>query len=151
MRVRDRNGHDPPRTTMTTSVLDLTGMTCAGCARRIERALRAVDGVAAAEVNFATQQARVEFDAGKVSGSALAAAVEEAGFGVLRPTAQATGRFHQRDGAAAAALIIARKRSLRSAAVARAPVFGRENAELHAKNAVLRNLFHVKQISTCFT
>ena len=37
-------------------------MTCASCVARNERALRKVDGVASAEVNFATEKATVTFD-----------------------------------------------------------------------------------------
>lgn len=72
--------------------LDVTGMTCAACARRIEHALKKVEGVAAAEVNFATQQARVEFDAAKVKPTQLAAAVVEAGYGVVAAEAATGGR-----------------------------------------------------------
>ena len=38
--------------------LDITGMTCASCANRIERKLNKLDGVEAT-VNFATEKARV--------------------------------------------------------------------------------------------
>ncbi|MEO6595591.1 MAG: heavy metal translocating P-type ATPase, partial [Planctomycetota bacterium] len=87
----------PPPTTPTTdagasSVLDVTGMTCAACALRIERALRAVPGVASARVNFATQQARVDYDKSLVQRAALEASVQAAGYGVLSPMEKATGR-----------------------------------------------------------
>ena len=42
--------------------LEVTGMTCASCVRRIEKALGRVDGVAEANVNLATEQAHVVFD-----------------------------------------------------------------------------------------
>jgi Cu+-exporting ATPase len=41
--------------------LALDGMTCAACAARIEKALNRVPGVEA-EVNFATESARVRYD-----------------------------------------------------------------------------------------
>ena len=49
---------------VTTEHVDLpiTGMTCASCANRIERRLNELDGVSAT-VNYATEQATVEFDA----------------------------------------------------------------------------------------
>jgi Cu+-exporting ATPase len=72
--------------------LDVTGMTCAACARRIERALKKVEGVVAAEVNFATQQARVEFDATKVKPTQLDAAVVDAGYGLVAADASSGGR-----------------------------------------------------------
>lgn len=46
-----------------TEILHVTGMSCAGCAGRAERALSAVEGVSKAEVNFATHDAHVTFDA----------------------------------------------------------------------------------------
>ena len=46
--------------------LQLTGMTCAACAARIEKVLNRADGVEAA-VNFATETAHVEFDADKAT------------------------------------------------------------------------------------
>ncbi|TXD75232.1 heavy-metal-associated domain-containing protein, partial [Ralstonia pseudosolanacearum] len=39
--------------------LEIEGMTCAACAGRVERALRAVPGVTQASVNLATERARV--------------------------------------------------------------------------------------------
>src|SRR5690606_23617711 len=43
----------------TEVVLPIEGMTCASCVRRVERSLAKVPGVAAANVNFATEQAVV--------------------------------------------------------------------------------------------
>ncbi|MEH6564882.1 MAG: heavy metal translocating P-type ATPase [Halopseudomonas sp.] len=43
----------------TTRVLQLQGMSCASCVGRVERALQTVPGVQHAEVNLASQQARV--------------------------------------------------------------------------------------------
>ncbi len=60
----------------------LTGMSCAVCVRRIERALDAVPGVEAASVNFATGRATVHYDATRTAPAELAAAVERAGYGV---------------------------------------------------------------------
>ncbi|MEZ5825517.1 MAG: cation transporter, partial [Geminicoccaceae bacterium] len=58
--------------------LAITGMTCAGCAGRVERALKAVPGVDAADVNLALDTAEVRGEAGI---EALVAAVSGAGFG----------------------------------------------------------------------
>ncbi|HNQ08322.1 MAG TPA: heavy metal translocating P-type ATPase [Tetrasphaera sp.] len=63
--------------------LELTGMTCASCANRIERKLNKLDGVAAS-VNYATERAHVRF-AETVSPDALVAAVEAAGYGATIP------------------------------------------------------------------
>jgi Cu+-exporting ATPase len=70
---------------MATTELELTGMTCASCANRIERKLNKLDGVTAT-VNYATEKARVEFP-DSVSTSDLVAAVESAGYGAAVPSA----------------------------------------------------------------
>src|SRR6266545_4451103 len=59
--------------------LQLTGMTCAACAARIEKVLNRTEGVRAA-VNFATETAHVEFDADKASAQTLIDAVRSAGY-----------------------------------------------------------------------
>jgi Cu+-exporting ATPase len=60
--------------------LDLTGMSCASCAARVETTLNKLDGVTAT-VNFATEKASVEFDASSSSPPELVAAVESIGYG----------------------------------------------------------------------
>jgi Cu+-exporting ATPase len=60
--------------------LGLTGMTCAACAARIEKALNRLPGVAA-NVNFATETASVGFDPAQASPDQLLAAVTRAGYG----------------------------------------------------------------------
>jgi Cu+-exporting ATPase len=58
--------------------LEITGMTCASCVRRVEHALAAVPGVAAATVNLAAGSADVTL-ARPVEAGALVTAVAEAG------------------------------------------------------------------------
>ena len=41
--------------------LGISGMTCASCVGRVERALRKVPGVQEASVNLATESARIAF------------------------------------------------------------------------------------------
>jgi Cu+-exporting ATPase len=65
--------------------LPITGMTCASCANRVERKLNKLDGVTAA-VNYATETASVEFDAG-IAVEQLVDAVEDAGYGAVLPAA----------------------------------------------------------------
>jgi Cu+-exporting ATPase len=72
----------------------VTGMTCASCVRRVEKALGKVEGVSDANVNLATENARVRYDPDVASVDALRAAVEKAGYGVgempaVRPPATA--------------------------------------------------------------
>ncbi|MGM0664346.1 MAG: heavy metal translocating P-type ATPase [Thermodesulfobacteriota bacterium] len=66
--------------------LPVTGMTCANCAASIERALnRKVPGVLSASVNFATESAVVEYLPSMTDLDEITAAVEKAGYGVIRP------------------------------------------------------------------
>jgi Cu+-exporting ATPase len=68
--------------------LPITGMTCASCANRIERKLNKLDGVTAT-VNFATEQAAVEFDPADVTPEDLVAAVESVGYAAELPAVEA--------------------------------------------------------------
>jgi Cu+-exporting ATPase len=63
--------------------LPITGMTCAACARRIERRLTKTPGVASANVNFATGRATVEYDPARTGVRQFVSAVEEIGYGVI--------------------------------------------------------------------
>jgi P-type Cu+ transporter len=63
---------------MTTTELDLRGMSCASCAARIEGALNRLDGVRAA-VNFALERAHVQHESA-VSAGDLIRAVESTGY-----------------------------------------------------------------------
>ncbi len=60
----------------------VTGMTCASCVRRIEKALNKVGGVQEANVNLATEKAHVVFDPSSATFGSMRAAVEKAGYGV---------------------------------------------------------------------
>src|SRR5438445_10980623 len=62
--------------------LVVTGMTCASCVASVEDALRGVPGVRAADVNLATERARVELGSATAD-AALVRAVERAGYGAL--------------------------------------------------------------------
>jgi len=66
--------------TGTDAELDISGMTCAACAARIERRLNRTDGVSAT-VNYATERARVRFDPQMIDIAAVIAAVERTGYG----------------------------------------------------------------------
>lgn len=63
--------------------MPVTGMSCAACARRVERALSGAGGVASAGVNLATEKATVRHLAGE-SVRDLEGAVADAGYGVVR-------------------------------------------------------------------
>jgi Cu+-exporting ATPase len=59
----------------------ITGMTCAACVARVERALASEAGVASASVNLAAETARVKYDAVQTSPDRLFRAIEAAGYG----------------------------------------------------------------------
>lgn len=97
----------------STETLDLpiTGMTCASCVGRVERALLAVPGVRSAEVNLATERARVGVLSGTAGLGELIAAVRRAGYEASYPdsgagsegaVAAARGRKARLDGTMAA-------------------------------------------------
>src|SRR5690606_6534050 len=65
--------------------LAISGMTCASCAGRVEKALAAVPGVQSASVNLATESARIEVLA-DTPRTALVEAVTAAGYEVVTPT-----------------------------------------------------------------
>lgn len=71
--------------TTTTLSLPVEGMTCASCVGRVERALQKVPGVAAAQVNLATESAALELRGG-VDPATLVQAVQRAGYAVPEET-----------------------------------------------------------------
>ena len=64
--------------------LPITGMTCASCVARVERAIKRVPGVQEASVNGATEQARLVVDGSNAGATAqaVAAAVGQAGYAI---------------------------------------------------------------------
>ena len=60
--------------------LGIGGMTCASCVARVEKALKKVPGVQNANVNLATESARVTYAGGEDMAPALRRAVRDAGY-----------------------------------------------------------------------
>jgi Cu+-exporting ATPase len=71
--------------TIARADLSVTGMTCAACARRIERSLARQPGVLSAGVNFATSRATVEYDAGLTDRRRLVETIKDTGYGTVEP------------------------------------------------------------------
>lgn len=63
--------------------LQISGMTCAACAVRIEKGLKKTEGVMDANVNFALEKATVNFDPSKTNLQALQAKVRDLGYEVV--------------------------------------------------------------------
>ena len=80
--------------------LPITGMTCAACARRIEKRLSRAEGVASAAVNFAANRASVEYDAQRTDPTRLVEAVRALGYGARVPTAQTAELLEAEENAA---------------------------------------------------
>ena len=72
--------------------IPVTGMTCASCVGRVERAFEKVPGVLEANVNLASEKATVRYVAGEVERRDLKMAVEGAGYGLAR------GEEHSNEG-----------------------------------------------------
>ena len=62
--------------------LPVSGMTCAACARAIERTLADTPGVERAHVNLATNTATVEYDPARAKTGDFISAIEDLGYGV---------------------------------------------------------------------
>jgi len=114
-----RAGYEPMETEIE---LKIGGMTCASCVGRVERALAAVPGVLSAEVNLATERARVRLPEGGPDPAALIRAVGAAGYEAA-PADAATLDQTDREQAARAAEISGLKRAVWIAALATAPLF----------------------------
>lgn len=83
------------------AVLEIEGMHCSSCANLIEKSLMKVPGVLEANVNFASEKARVKLDA-NADASVLEKAVAEAGYaakiqkaGALDPLAESKKRSRE--------------------------------------------------------
>ncbi|WP_338573160.1 heavy metal translocating P-type ATPase [Pseudomonas canadensis] len=71
----------------TTFDLPISGMTCASCAGRVERALGKVPGVQSVSVNLANERAHVEV-LGQMDPGVLIAAVDKAGYTATLPQSE---------------------------------------------------------------
>lgn len=67
----------------TQQELSITGMTCAACANRIEKGLQKMEGVSSATVNFATEKARITYDAKTIQPNQLEDQVRGLGYDVI--------------------------------------------------------------------
>ena len=104
----------------STVELSVTGMTCASCVGRVEKALKAVPGVSNATVNLATERASVTATGG-VPASALIQAVAKAGYEARPLSAESsdTDAVAERQAAELKSL----KRALTIATIFALPVF----------------------------
>jgi Cu+-exporting ATPase len=65
---------------MDTLTLKLRGMSCASCAKRIEKTILSITGVSECSINFGAEQALVKYHPRKTNLKQIQSAVEEAGY-----------------------------------------------------------------------
>lgn len=63
-----------------TVTLKITGMTCAGCANHVSKALEKVDGILEEEVKFPGDIAIIKYDSDKTNEKDIIAAIEKTGY-----------------------------------------------------------------------
>ncbi len=66
---------------MKSKVFRITGMTCAACAKAVDRTMKKLEGVAEHNVNLITELMAVTFDESKLTEEDIIKAVEKAGYG----------------------------------------------------------------------
>ena len=89
--VHARQGHaQPAKSPQQTRVvtIQVEGMACLACTARVKSTLKAINGVAEAEVNLAGRFARVEYLEGKVSPDQLVSAINRLGYRAGPPKAE---------------------------------------------------------------
>lgn len=64
-------------------IFTVTGMSCAACSARVEKAVRALKGVRRADVNLLQNRLSAEYDEAVVSAGDIVSAVEKAGYGAF--------------------------------------------------------------------
>jgi len=70
---------------MTTLTVNISGMTCAACARNIERVVNKQEGILLGQVNYAAEKLNLEFNENIISYDKISAVVERAGFTLHLP------------------------------------------------------------------
>ena len=75
---------------MENKALKIEGMTCAACAKTIERVSKKLPGVEEASVNFATEKLNIKYDESKIKLLDIQSAIEKAGYKVLVQTTNKT-------------------------------------------------------------
>ena len=63
--------------------LKIGGMTCAACAKAVERVTKKLDGVEKSNVNIATEKASIEYDSSKAKVSDIKSVIEKAGYSII--------------------------------------------------------------------
>jgi Cu+-exporting ATPase len=91
------SGYDPVRETLT---VDIGGMSCATCSKTNKEAIESVPGVIEATVNFASDEATVEYNPVDTEIDQIYEAIEDAGYEPVRPTDDEDSDGEQRESVA---------------------------------------------------
>lgn len=70
--------------------LNVSGMHCQSCVRRVEKALMSLAGVTEASVDLTEHQATIHYDSARISSADLKKAIENQGYTVFEPSANET-------------------------------------------------------------
>ncbi|NLO76859.1 MAG: cation-translocating P-type ATPase, partial [Clostridia bacterium] len=68
---------------MKKETLSIAGMTCASCAKAVERSINKLSGIKEVHVNLATEKAKVVYDSSETSIAEIKEAISQAGYKVL--------------------------------------------------------------------
>lgn len=108
-------------------IFDITGMTCAACSSRVQKAAGEVPGVACANVNLLKNSMELDYDGSPETAAAVVEAIEKSGYGAARRApAGERGRSSapaERPGAAAEKAIREKRNQLIISAVFSVPLF----------------------------
>src|SRR5512135_3671595 len=66
-------------------MLPIKGMSCASCVETVQKTLNSLEGVISASVNFATEQATIEYFPAQVGVRDFKKAIKEAGYDIVEP------------------------------------------------------------------
>ena len=104
---------------------DITGMTCAACSARVQKAAGGVPGVACANVNLLKNSMELDYDGSPETAAAVVEAIEESGYGASRRarTGEKGAVPAERPGAAAERAIREKRNQLIVSAIFSVPLF----------------------------
>ncbi|MCL1935684.1 MAG: heavy metal translocating P-type ATPase [Defluviitaleaceae bacterium] len=81
---------------MENLIITVSGMTCAACAKNVERILKKIDGVENPSVNYGAEKVTVSYDEDKVSFETLNTAVKRGGYELHLPVPDEAARTEER-------------------------------------------------------
>lgn len=84
-------GYEVVEMTDSSVTIPIGGMSCAACAQRVEKAVKKLEGVTSASVNFATENATVVYEPQKIRLSSIRQTIEKAGYQVMEINKRDTG------------------------------------------------------------